>query len=133
MHLNPNFREPVKSILSNLQNIHLLEPLEYPQFVHLMSMSTLILTDSGGLQEEAPSIGKPLLVLRNNTERTESLNSKNSIITGTNNRKIIKYAEKLINNKIFYKKMSIKRNIFGDGKAYKKIIYAISKFNYEKI
>ena len=122
VHLNPNVQKPVKEILSNIDNIYLIEPLQYEQFIYLMDKSYFIITDSGGVQEEAPSLGKPVLVMRDTTERPEALEAGTVKLVGTNKEKIIKEAQKLIDNKIEYEKMSKAHNPYGDGDACKKII-----------
>jgi UDP-N-acetylglucosamine 2-epimerase (non-hydrolysing) len=121
VHLNPNVRKPVNEILKGIKNIYLIEPLEYPEFVYLMSKSYLILTDSGGIQEEAPSLGKPVLVMRDTTERPEAIKAGTVKLVGTNKDKIIKEVEKLLNDKNEYDKMSKANNPYGDGKASQKI------------
>ena len=122
VHLNPNVRKPVNEILKGVKNIYLIEPLEYPEFVYLMSKSYLILTDSGGIQEEAPSLGKPVLVMRENTERPEAVDAGTVKLVGTNKEKIVKEVENLLKNKIEYDKMSKAINPYGDGKASERII-----------
>ena len=122
VHLNPNVRKPVNEILKDIKNIYLIEPLEYPEFVYLMSKSYLILTDSGGIQEEAPSLGKPVLVMRENTERPEAVDAGTVKLVGTNKEKIVKEVENLLKNKIEYDKMSKAINPYGDGKASERII-----------
>ena len=121
VHLNPNVREPVNRLLSNLPNIHLIEPLEYHQFVYLINQSTLILTDSGGLQEEAPSLGKPVLLMRDITERPEVLEVGTVKLVGTNKQTIIEETMRLLNDPEVYQKMAYSHNPFGDGKASEKI------------
>ncbi len=122
MHLNPNVRETVEKILAGIQNIFLIEPLEYEPFVYLMSKSYIILTDSGGIQEEAPSLGKPVLVMRNTTERPEALKSGTVKLVGTDKKTIIEEATKLLNSKDIYNSMSKAVNPYGDGKACSKIV-----------
>ena len=122
VHLNPNVQKPVNDILNGIENIYLIEPLEYLEFVYLMSKSYLILTDSGGIQEEAPSLAKPVLVMRDTTERPEAVESGTIKLVGTNKEKIIKEVNNLLNNKSEYDKMSNIKNPYGDGKASKKII-----------
>jgi len=122
VHLNPNVRKPVNEILDGIENIYLIEPLEYPEFVYLMSKSYLILTDSGGIQEEAPSLGKPVLVMRDTTERPEAVEAKTVKLVGTDKEKIVSEVEKLLNDKQEYKIMSKAHNPYGDGKACKKIV-----------
>ncbi len=122
VHLNPNVQKPVKEILSNIENIYLIEPLEYQEFIYLMSKSYFIITDSGGVQEEAPSLGKPVLVMRDTTERPEAIDAGTVKLVGTNRIKIVEEAEKLINNRLEYDKMSRASNPYGDGKASKRIV-----------
>ncbi|WP_187647914.1 non-hydrolyzing UDP-N-acetylglucosamine 2-epimerase [Nitrosophilus labii] len=122
VHLNPNVREPVNKILQNIKNIYLIEPLEYHEFIYLMSKSYIILTDSGGVQEEAPSLGKPVLVMRETTERPEAVEAGTVKLVGTDKEKIVKEIEKLLKNKKEYEKMSKAHNPYGDGKASKRIV-----------
>ena len=122
LHLNPNVQNPVRDRLSDTQNIHLIPPLSYPSFVWLMDKSYLIITDSGGVQEEAPSLGKPVLVMRDTTERPEAVNAGTVVLVGTNTKKIISEANKLLNDILAYEKMSKKHNPYGDGRACLKII-----------
>ncbi len=122
VHLNPNVREPVNRLLSNINNIHLIEPLCYEEFIYLMAKSYFIITDSGGIQEEAPSLGKPVLVMRDTTERPEAIEYETVKLVGTDIEKIIKEAQNLIDNKIEYEKMSKAHNPYGDGKACKRIV-----------
>ena len=117
VHLNPNVRGHVYPILSDIPNIHLIDPLEYPYLIWLMKQSYLILTDSGGIQEEAPSLGKPVLVLRDVTERTEGIDAGTAILVGTDRKKIIASTSMLLFNKDTYRKMAQCRNPYGDGKA----------------
>ena len=122
VHLNPNVQKPVKEILSNISNIYLIEPLQYEQFIYLMDKSYFIITDSGGVQEEAPSLGKPVLVMRDTTERPEAVDAGTVTLVGTDKEIIIKEAQKLIDDKIEYEKMSKSHNPYGDGKACEKIV-----------
>lgn len=122
VHLNPNVQKPVREILSNLSNIYLIDPLEYEKFVYLMSKSFFIITDSGGIQEEAPSLGKPVLVTRDTTERPEALQSGTVKLVGTNKNIIIKEAQNLILQKDEFEKMSKANNPYGDGKASERIV-----------
>ena len=122
VHLNPNVKDTVHKILSGKENIHLINPLSYPAFIWLMNKSYIILTDSGGVQEEAPSLGIPVLVMRNNTERPEGVKAKTALLVGTNKNKIISNVNNLINNESEYKKISLKKNPYGDGMASKKIV-----------
>ena len=131
VHLNPNVRETVKSFLSDLPNLHLIEPLEYQQFVYLMNQSTLLLTDSGGLQEEAPSLGKPVLLMRDTTERPEAVEAGTVKLVGTNKQTIVDETMRLLNNSETYRKMSYAHNPYGDGKASEKIMEAL--VNHEKM
>jgi len=128
LHLNPKVRDPVKRILSQLPNLHLLEPLEYPQFVHLMNRSTLILTDSGGVQEEAPSLGKPVLLMRDTTERPEAVKAGTVKLVGTNQQKIVDETMLLLSDSEAYRKMAYVHNPYGDGTACVKIKDALINF-----
>lgn len=122
VHLNPNVQKPVREILSNLSNVYLIDPLEYEKFVYLMSKSFFIITDSGGIQEEAPSLGKPVLVTRDTTEHPEALQSGTVKLVGTNKNIIIKEAQNLILQKDEFEKMSKANNPYGDGKASERIV-----------
>lgn len=122
VHLNPNVREPVMRIISKNSNIHLIEPLDYEPFVYLMDKSYVIITDSGGVQEEAPSLGKPVLVMRDTTERPEAVLAGTVKLVGTDKDLLIKEANILLNNLDEYKKMSMAHNPYGDGKASQRII-----------
>jgi len=122
VHLNPNVQKPVHEILGNIKNIYLIEPLQYEQFIYLMDKSYFIITDSGGVQEEAPSLGKPVLVTRDTTERPEALEAGTVKLVGINTQLIIKEAQKLLDDKIEYEKMSKSHNPYGDGKACEKIV-----------
>lgn len=117
VHLNPNVRGHVYPILKGIKNIHLIDPLEYPYLIWLMSKSYLILTDSGGIQEEAPSLGKPVLVMRDITERTEGVDAGTAILVGTNRKKIVELARTLLSDKTAYRRMAKRKNPYGDGKA----------------
>ena len=125
VHLNPNVKKPVHNMLATEKNIHLIEPLEYLQFVYLMSVSHMIITDSGGIQEEAPSVGKPVLVMRETTERPEALNAGTVKLVGTSEQEIIMQAELLLKDPKNYKLMSQAHNPYGDGKASKRICDAL--------
>lgn len=127
VHLNPNVLKPVNELLSDIENIHLVKPLSYPSFVWLMNKSYLIITDSGGVQEEAPSLGKPVLVMRDTTERPEAVEAGTVILVGTNIDKIIKEAQELLDDSDKYNSMSSLHNPYGDGKACQRIIDFISK------
>jgi len=122
VHLNPNVQKPVLELLSGIKNIYLIDPLDYEPFVFLMSRSYLILTDSGGIQEEAPSLGKPVLVMRDTTERPEALDAGTVKLVGTNTENIIKEVNRLLEDNSDYEKMSQAHNPYGDGKACEKII-----------
>lgn len=127
VHLNPKVLKPVHNILGKILNIKLIKPLAYPSFIWLMNKSELIITDSGGIQEEAPSLGKPVLVMRNTTERPEAVEAGTVILVGTDTIKIVSETEKLLKNKEQYKKMSQLHNPYGDGKASKRIVDFINK------
>ena len=129
VHLNPNVQKPVRDILSNIENIYLIEPLEYQEFIYLMNKSYFIITDSGGVQEEAPSLGKPVLVMRDTTERPEALDAGTVKLVGTNRLKILQEAQNLLDNKIEYNRMSKSHNPYGDGKACIKIIKFLKGIN----
>ena len=122
VHLNPNVQKPVKALLSNVENIHLIEPLQYEQFIYMMDKSYFIITDSGGVQEEAPSLGKPVLVMRDTTERPEALDAGTVKLVGTNTELIIKEAQELIDNEEAYTQMSKASNPYGNGHACSKIV-----------
>lgn len=125
VHLNPNVQKPVKEVLGSLKNVHLIEPLDYLSFVYLMNLSFLILTDSGGIQEEAPSLGKPVLVLREVTERPEALDAGTVLLVGTDEEKIVRETFRLLNDPLHYGKMSQAHNPYGDGKASEKILQTL--------
>ncbi len=125
VHLNPNVREPVYRLLSDAANVHLIEPQDYLPFVYLMSRATLVLTDSGGIQEEAPSLGKPVLVMRDTTERPEAVAAGTVKLVGTDKAKIVAEASRLLTDKAYYDSMSFAHNPYGDGKACQRIIDAI--------
>lgn len=127
VHLNPNVKGPVYKILSDVSNIDLIAPLSYPSFVWLMNQSYLIITDSGGVQEEAPSLGKPVLVMRDTTERPEAVDAGTVILVGTDREKIISETQSLLENEDRYKKMSALHNPYGDGKACERIVKFIEK------
>lgn len=122
VHLNPNVQQPVKEILSDIDNIYLIKPLEYVEFVYMMSKAYFIITDSGGIQEEAPSLSKPVLVLRDTTERPEAVKFGTVKIVGTDKKIIIKTAQELLDNKNEYKRMTKAQNPYGDGFAAQRII-----------
>ncbi len=122
VHLNPNVIGPVNELLGGIENIYLVSPLAYPAFIWLMEKSYLIITDSGGIQEEAPSLGKPVLVTRTTTERPEAVEEGTVILLGTDSDRIIEEAEKLLKNTEYYKSMSMLHNPYGDGKATERIV-----------
>jgi UDP-N-acetylglucosamine 2-epimerase (non-hydrolysing) len=122
VHLNPNVQKPVYKILNGIPNIYLIKPLDYEKFVYLMSKCFFILTDSGGIQEEAPSLGKPVLVMRDTTERPEAVKAGTAKLVGANKTRIVKGVQELINNKKEYERMSKAHNPYGDGKASKLIL-----------
>ena len=122
VHLNPNVQQPVKSLLADLPNVHLIEPLDYEPFVYLLKHSHIVLTDSGGIQEEAPSLGKPVLVMRDVTERPEAVDAGTVILVGANRERIVANVSELLENDAFYKRMSRAHNPYGDGKACARII-----------
>lgn len=126
VHLNPNVQRPVHELLEDIDNISLISPLSYPAFVWLMSKAYLIITDSGGVQEEAPSLGKPVLVMRDTTERPEAVDAGTVILVGTDSEKIINETQLLLYNEDKYRGMSLLHNPYGDGKASKKIVEFIS-------
>jgi UDP-N-acetylglucosamine 2-epimerase (non-hydrolysing) len=127
VHPNPNVKVPAYKILNNIPNVYLIKPLDYLQFVYLMSKAFLILTDSGGVQEEASCLGKPVLVMRDSTERIEGVKAGIAKLVGTDKNLIIEEVQKLINNKKEYEKMSEVKYIYGDGKASKRIVNFIKK------
>lgn len=131
MHLNPNVRKPIHEVfgedLSNLGNMFFIEPLQYLEFVYLMEKATIVLTDSGGIQEEAPGLGKPVLVMRDTTERPEALASGTVHLVGTDYQKIMDEVSTLLEDEQAYEKMSKAVNPYGDGKACERIVKSLSK------
>ena len=127
VHLNPNVQKPVKELLSDKERIHLIEPMEYAPFSSLMKLSHIIMTDSGGVQEEAPSLGKPVLVLRSTTERPEAVEYGTVKLVGTDKNTIVENVQKLLDDKNEYKKMSEAVNPYGDGLASQRIVDIIKK------
>lgn len=129
MHLNPNVRKPIHEVfgenLSDLGNMFFIEPLQYLEFIYLMEKSTIVLTDSGGIQEEAPGLGKPVLVMRDTTEHPEALESGTVRLVGTNHDLIVEEVSTLLDNQSVYDKMSRAVNPYGDGKACDRIVYAL--------
>jgi UDP-N-acetylglucosamine 2-epimerase (non-hydrolysing) len=127
VHLNPNVREPVNRLLAGIENIHLIEPLDYLPFVYLMHRSYLILSDSGGIQEEAPSLGKPVLVMRDTTERPEAVKAGTVKLVGTGVDAITSNLTRLLTDPKAYEQMSYAHNPYGDGKACARILEVLSK------
>ena len=125
VHLNPQVQEPVRRLLGGVDNVHLIEPLDYLPFVYLMDKSTLILTDSGGIQEEAPSLGKPVLVMRDTTERPEAVEAGTVKLVGTNAHEIASQANNLLSNAEAWKAMAFAHNPYGDGFACERIAQAL--------
>ncbi len=125
VHLNPNVREPVNRLLNGIGNIHLIAPLDYLPFVHMMSRAYIILTDSGGIQEEAPSLGKPVLVMRDTTERPEAVSAGTVKLVGTDTIEIVRELNRLLMDNTAYREMSYAHNPYGDGKACERILEAL--------
>lgn len=130
VHLNPNVRKPVFDLLGGLNNVYLIEPLDYLPFLYLMQKSHLVLTDSGGIQEEAPSLGKPVIVMRNTTERPEAVEAGTVILAGTDRHKIVSEVCKLMDNPMHYELMSKAHNPYGDGKAVQRIVKSLMSIMY---
>jgi UDP-N-acetylglucosamine 2-epimerase (non-hydrolysing) len=126
VHLNPNVQEPVNRILGNIANIHLIAPLDYPSFSMLLKSCYLVLTDSGGLQEEAPSLGIPLILMRETTERPEAVEAGTARLVGTSKERIVSSVTELLLNQSLYEEMATAHNPFGEGDATHRIIEAIS-------
>lgn len=127
VHLNPNVQEPVNRILGSVKRVHLIEPLDYLPFVYLMKKAYIILTDSGGIQEEAPSLGKPVLVMRDTTERPEAIEAGTVKLVGTRTESIIKEVGSLLSNPELYQIMSSSHNPYGDGKSANRILALLKK------
>jgi len=127
VHLNPNVQGPVNTILKNIKNVHLIAPMDYLPFIKLMEASYLILTDSGGIQEEAPSLGKPVLVMRENTERPEALKAGTVKLIGTKSEDIVNNVNTLLINEKTYQRMSESHNPYGDGESSSKILEILKK------
>ncbi|NOI14350.1 non-hydrolyzing UDP-N-acetylglucosamine 2-epimerase [Vibrio hepatarius] len=127
VHLNPNVQEPVNRLISDVDNIHLIEPQEYLSFIYLMNRSHIILTDSGGIQEEAPSLGKPVLVMRNTTERPEAVSAGTVKLVGTDKDVIVREVETLLHDQDAYLTMSRAHNPYGDGQACARIVDIIKE------
>ena len=128
VHLNPNVREPVNRLLANIANIHLIEPQDYLPFVYLMNRASIILTDSGGIQEEAPSLGKPVLVMRDTTERPEAVQAGTVRLVGTSVATITEAISELLSAATAYQRMSLTHNPYGDGQASQRILDALARF-----
>ena len=128
VHLNPQVQEPVNRLLAGVDNIHLIEPLDYLPFVYLMSWAHIILTDSGGIQEEAPSLGKPVLVMRDTTERPEAVSAGTVKLVGTDVAKIVQELDFLLTDKSAYQSMSFAHNPYGDGSACQRICSTLADF-----
>ena len=129
VHLNPNVKRPVEEKLGHLSNVHLIPPQDYLPFVYLMHRSTLILTDSGGVQEEAPSLGKPVLVMRETTERPEAVEAGTVRLVGTEEGLIVSNVNRLLDDPVAYDSMSFAHNPYGDGQASQRILSAIEAFH----
>jgi UDP-N-acetylglucosamine 2-epimerase (non-hydrolysing) len=125
VHLNPQIQRPVHDLLKGYSNIHLMEPLAYPEFVYLMKHSHIVLTDSGGIQEEAPSLGKPVLVMRDVSERPEAITFGTVKLVGAKSEAIIRGVKELLDSESAYQKMAQQTNPYGDGNACKRIIDAL--------
>lgn len=132
VHLNPQVQEPVRRILGQAKNVHLIAPLDYLPFVYLMKRSYLILTDSGGIQEEAPSLGKPVLVMRDTTERPEAVEAGTVKLVGTDRKSIVDSARTLLFNEAEYKRMARAHNPYGDGFACSRIADIFHKYDFNK-
>ncbi|WP_411360696.1 non-hydrolyzing UDP-N-acetylglucosamine 2-epimerase [Pseudidiomarina salilacus] len=127
VHLNPNVQEPVNRLLAGIENVHLIAPQDYLPFVYLMNRATLILTDSGGIQEEAPSLGKPVLVMRDTTERPEAVAAGTVKLVGTNVELIVGETQRLLDDPAYYQQMSQAHNPYGDGHACARIVEVMQK------
>ncbi|VVB51539.1 UDP-N-acetylglucosamine 2-epimerase [uncultured archaeon] len=132
VHPNPNVEKPVRAALSKTRNIHLTKQLDYLSFIHLLSKSKIIITDSGGIQEEAPSFNKPVLLMREKTDRPESVEQGAAVLVGRNAKKIIKETETTLSNKNKHRKITLKNNPYGNGKAAQKIIKTLSRTQPKK-
>jgi len=127
VHLNPNVRKPVSEMLANFDNVHLIDPLEYEPFVYLLKHAYLVLTDSGGIQEEAPSLGKPVLVMRDVTERPEAVEAGTVELVGANKKHIVDSVSRLLDDYVHYQCMSRAHNPYGDGNACARIVDVLKK------
>ncbi len=132
VHMNPNVKGPVYNILGNQDRIHLTQPLEYHELVNLLNSSYLVLTDSGGIQEEAPAFGKPVLVLRKETERPEGVEAGVAKVIGTDAKKIIRETELLLQNEIEYFKMAKSISPYGDGRAAERIVKILRQHSFKE-
>jgi UDP-N-acetylglucosamine 2-epimerase (non-hydrolysing) len=126
VHPNPEVKETVERLLCDLPGMHLIAPVDYLEFVHLLNRSYLVLTDSGGVQEEAPSLGKPVLVLREVTERPEGVEAGTAVVVGTDRERIVRVASELLTSKQAYDRMANAVNPYGDGKASGRIVKALA-------
>lgn len=134
VHLNPNISIPVREILLGRRNVHLISPAEYPEFIWLMDQSSLILSDSGGVQEEAPSLRKPVLVTRETTERPEALSAGATKLIGTDPDRVVSEVRKLLTNRDAYEAMQVDTNPYGDGFAAERIVkLAVQRFSHETV
>jgi UDP-N-acetylglucosamine 2-epimerase (non-hydrolysing) len=127
VHLNPNVRAVMNSALSGLANVALIEPLDYPHFARLLAIATLMLTDSGGVQEEAPALGKPVLVMRETTERPEGIEAGTARLVGTQSDRIVAETERLLDDSAAYAAMARAHNPFGDGQATRRIVDILAR------
>jgi UDP-N-acetylglucosamine 2-epimerase (non-hydrolysing) len=127
VHLNPNVQEPVRRILGGLPTVHLIEPIGYPSMLWLLDQSAIVLTDSGGIQEEAPALGKPVLVMRDKTERIEGIQAGTAILVGTDPEKIVAETRKLLDDGEAYKAMAKAVNPYGDGTTSEQIMKILSE------
>ncbi len=125
VHLNPNVRGPVFKLLHGIPNVHLLEPLDYRTFIWLMHRASFLISDSGGIQEEAVTLGKPLLIMRDNTERMEAVDAHCAILTGMKEETIVAMAGRLIDDRAFYHSYTKGQNVYGDGRAGERIVHAV--------
>lgn len=133
VHLNPQVQEPVKRLLSGYENIHLIKPLGYEAFIYLMKKCYLVLTDSGGVQEEAPGLGKPVLVMRDTTERPEAIEAGTVKLVGVTTDVIVNSVQRLLDDHLLYEKMSQASNPYGDGKACERIVNSLAEFDSFKV
>jgi UDP-N-acetylglucosamine 2-epimerase len=133
VHMNPSVRGPINEILGKVERVYLIEPQDYVAFIFLMKSSHLILTDSGGLQEEAPALGKPVLVMRETTERPEAVDAGCAVLVGTDKDKIVKGVLSLIENSVRYEQMARVKNPFGDGTAAKQIVSFLKSTTFELV